>query len=144
MGWWWTAHRTEMKAIWQGIVRTLFWSHERGSWPYDVMVVAIVAFVLLTPRTWFHDRSQSAAAVTAEVQLVAQDSDGTLTYRIDSKILPADKRTPHLTPELEREIHQALGRAVGDLKGRMFQVREVDPERAEDGSVVAYLVKVRI
>ena len=37
---------TDMRSLWRGIVRTVFWSYERGSWPYDLMVVLIVIFVL--------------------------------------------------------------------------------------------------
>ena len=54
-----TSAHTEMRSIWRGIVSTIFWSYERGSWPYDVLVVVIVIFVLATPRSWFHDRPQA-------------------------------------------------------------------------------------
>ena len=47
-----------MRTLWRGIVRTIFWSYDRGTWPYDLMVVVIVVFVLLTPRSWFHDQPQ--------------------------------------------------------------------------------------
>ena len=56
-----SAAHPEMRTLWRGIVRTIFWSYDRGSWPYDVLVVAIVIFVLATPRSWFHDRPQSGA-----------------------------------------------------------------------------------
>ena len=61
----------------------LFWSYERGSWPYDVMVVAILLFVLLTPRKWFHDRAATRACRRApSVQMVSEDPDSkTRTYR---------------------------------------------------------------
>ncbi len=34
----------------------IFWAYERGSWQYDVMVALILAFIFLTPRSFFHDR----------------------------------------------------------------------------------------
>ncbi len=37
--------------IWRG----LFWTYERGSWQYDVMVLLIVAFVWLTSPAWLGD-----------------------------------------------------------------------------------------
>jgi hypothetical protein len=132
-----------MRRLWQGLVRTLFWSYERGSWPYDLMVIAIVVFVLLTPRRWFHDQPQSTALASSDVQLVSEDSSNqTSTYRLDAKILPIAKRTAKATPELERETHDILGRAVDELKGQTFQVSRIDPVRAEDGSVVYYDVTV--
>ncbi|MEX1128266.1 MAG: hypothetical protein WD227_15505 [Vicinamibacterales bacterium] len=32
-----------------------FWTHERATWQYDVMVIAILAFVWLTPPEWIGD-----------------------------------------------------------------------------------------
>jgi hypothetical protein len=135
---------TDMRRLWQGLLRTLFWSYDRGSWPYDVMVIAVAAFVLLTPRHWFHDQPQSVALATSDVQLVSEDSPHqTSTYRLAAKVLPVSKRTAKPTPELERETHDILGRAVEELKGQTFQVSRIDPMRAEDGSVVYYDVTVR-
>lgn len=46
--------------VWRGakliVVRTVFWAYERGSWQYDLIVLAILAFVFMAPRTWFSDR----------------------------------------------------------------------------------------
>jgi len=132
-----------MRALWRGIVRVAFWSYERGSWPYDLMVIAIVIFVLATPRHWFHDRPQSTALASSEVQLQSEDVlSGTRTYRLDASLLPVHKRTPKPTPELERETHDILARTVDDLKGHTFQVRQIDPVRASDGSVAFYDVTI--
>jgi len=136
---------TNMRKVWQGIVRTVFWSFERGSWPYDLMVVAIVLFVLLTPRTLFHDQPQSIALASSDVQLLSEDDENqTRTYRLDAKILQPEKRAKEPTPELERETHDILSRAVDDLKKRTFQVTRIDPLRAPDGSVVYYDVTVHL
>jgi CDP-diacylglycerol--glycerol-3-phosphate 3-phosphatidyltransferase len=35
--------------------RALFWRDERGTLPYDLWVIAILAFVWLTPPDWLHD-----------------------------------------------------------------------------------------
>jgi hypothetical protein len=42
---------------WPAIVvwRALFWTYERATWQYDLMVVAILAFVWLTPPSWIGD-----------------------------------------------------------------------------------------
>ena len=34
---------------------TLFWTFERTTWQYDLMVIAILAFVWLTPPDWLFD-----------------------------------------------------------------------------------------
>lgn len=33
----------------------LFWTYERATWQYDLMVVCILAFVWLTPPAWLGD-----------------------------------------------------------------------------------------
>lgn len=131
-----------MRSLWQGIVRTIFWSYDRGSWPYDVMVILIVLFVVATPRHWFQDQPQTTVSSTS-LQVVSEDpSAGTQTYRIDAKLLAPEKRTAKSTPELERETHDILGRTVEDLKGRTFQVLMINPVRADDGSVLYYDVTI--
>lgn len=35
--------------------RILLWDYDRLSWPYVVLVLAIVAFVLLIPPEWLGD-----------------------------------------------------------------------------------------
>ena len=32
-----------------------FWTYERATWQYDLMVIAILAFVWLTPPDWLND-----------------------------------------------------------------------------------------
>lgn len=132
-----------MQTLWRGIVRTVFWSYERGSWPYDVMVVVIVLFVLLTPRAWFQDQPRLNTVESSAIHLLAQDtSSGTVVYRLDATVLRADKRTPTPTPELERETHDILNRNVDSLKGQTFQVVRIDPVLAADGSVTNYDVTI--
>ena len=128
-----------MRRLWQALVHTIFWSYERGSWPYDLMVIGIIIFVLLTPGRWFHDQPQSSALASSDVQLVSENTaTQTNTYRLDAKVLPIGKRTAKTTPELEREMHDILGRAVEALKGQTFQVRSIDVVRSGDGSVLYY------
>lgn len=133
-----------MNRLWRGIVGTIFWSYERGSWPYDVMVLAILAFVLLTPRSWFHDQPQSKAFQDSGVRLIDQNpSDRTRTYRLDARLLDPKKPAPRTGPELERETHDVLSRNVDDLRGQRFQVVRITAVRADDGSVQSYDVIVR-
>ena len=107
------------------------------------MVIAIVVFVLLTPRSWFHDQPQSGTPAATVAALVSSDSgDQTQTYRIDASMLPPEKRTAKPTPELERETHEILGRTVAELKDQTFQVRQINPVLATDGSVSYYDVVI--
>jgi hypothetical protein len=38
-----------------------FWTYERATWQYDLMVIAILAFVWLTPPGWLGDPMASGA-----------------------------------------------------------------------------------
>jgi hypothetical protein len=132
-----------MRSLWRGIVKTIFWSYERGSWPYDLMVILIVIFVLLTPRQWFRDQPQVPAVSSTSVQLLGDDALAhTHTYRIDATAFALEKRTAKPTPELERETHDLLGRTVAELKDRTFQIVSIEPVLTNAGAVVFYDVTV--
>ena len=132
-----------MRRLGQGLARTIFWSYERGSWPYDLMVLTIIAFVLLTPRSWFHDQPQLADSGTAGVQLVSQDSVGKArTYRLDAAMLSPEKRAKKSTPELERETHDIIESKVPEFKEQRFRVVQIDPTLSGDGSVLYYSVTI--
>ncbi len=134
---------TDMRALWQAIVRTIFWSYERGSWPYDLMVIVIVLFVLATPSRWFHDQPQVAAFAGSQVQFRSQDFTAqTHTYRLDASALPPGKRSPSASPELERETHDILARTVVDLRDESFQIVRIEPVRGDDDSIISYDVTV--
>ena len=35
--------------------KTFFWTYERATWQYDLLVIAILIFIWLTPPAWLHD-----------------------------------------------------------------------------------------
>lgn len=42
------------------MIRWLLWDHTRGSWQYDVFCLLIIAFIFLTPKSWFDRREKLA------------------------------------------------------------------------------------
>ncbi|HKQ85847.1 MAG TPA: hypothetical protein VJS43_03655 [Candidatus Acidoferrales bacterium] len=129
----------------RGIVNTIFWSYERGSWPYDVLVALILIFVLATPRSWFQDGPRPTVPASSQVQLISEDpGSNESVYRVDARLLPPDKRASKSTPELERGTHEILARTVPALQDRTFQVEKIDFVRASDGTVLNYDVTLRI
>ncbi len=130
-----------MRTLWRILGRTVFWSYERGTWPYDLAVAAIVLFVLLSPRSWYHDQPQvGPAASAAQVELLERDPNtSTWTYRVDARLLAS----PIRTPELEHDLHEAVRKHVVDLKGKKFQILQIEPVRGENGAVVSYDVSVK-
>ncbi len=76
-----------MASLGQILQRTFFWSYERGTWQYDLAVVLILVFALLTPRTWFHDQPEIGAPATpSEVQLLSS-APGADLYQVDARVL---------------------------------------------------------
>ena len=130
-----------MPSLKQILARTFFWSYERGAWQYDVAVLLILFFVLLTPRGWFRDQPQVGVPVASEqVQLVLFSDDGhRQEYRVDARLLAP----PEQTPTLQNELHQALQRALPDLRNGRFSITKIEAVRDENGTVIAYQVEIR-
>ena len=57
--------------------RFLLWSFERGSIQYDVICLAILAFIFITPKTFFDDRSDFMRIRATDPMIrQARDDDG--------------------------------------------------------------------
>lgn len=132
-----------MRTIWRIFVRTVFWSFERGTWPYDVAVAVIVVFVLLSPRSWFHDQPPLGPPPDiAMVQLRDADvSDGTRTYRVSAKLVASSAKVPE--SELEHQLHEAVRQNVDTLQKSRFEILRIEPIRAGDGSIAYYDVSIK-
>lgn len=42
-----------MHPVWRAIKRIILWSYGRTTWQYDVLCALILAFIFLTPKSWF-------------------------------------------------------------------------------------------
>jgi hypothetical protein len=103
-----------------GIKRFIFWDFKRGSWQYDIVVVAILAFLFLTPRSWFKDqpRENQIEMLSANPGVYLLDprllSDVPETNRVEkaSELLKAKygKRPPiaKVEPVVDAE-HEIIG-----------------------------------
>ncbi len=130
--------RIDMASLGQILSKTFFWSYERGTWQYDVAVILILVFVLLTPRNWFKDKPASGAPVSpGQVQLISRDGNR-LTYRVDARIL-----APPTKLALQNDLHTALQEALPELHNGSFSIAKIEPVRDEQGTVIAYQVEIR-
>jgi hypothetical protein len=118
--------------------RIFFWSYERGTWQYDIAVILILVFALLTPRSWFKDRPESGVPATpGQVVLISQEGNRR-TYRVDARIL-----APPTKLALQNDLHNALQDALPELQNGRFSIGKIEPLRDEQGSVIAYQVEIR-
>src|SRR5215472_5956201 len=124
----------------QALYRMFFWSYERGSWQYDVMVLLILVFVF-TPKRWFHDQPQVGLPVSpALVELLKQGPDGeTELYKVDSRVLAPPERTP----SLQNDLHNVLQKAGNGLQDGRFAIGQIQALRDEQGNVIAYRVEIK-
>jgi hypothetical protein len=123
----------------QFLSRIFFWSYERGSWQYDLAVIAILIFVLLTPGRWFHDQpTREVPAASAQVELV-KETGNQQTYKVDARILTPPERMP----QLQSELHRALQKAESSLQSGRFEITDVEAVRDAQGAVIAYQVTLR-
>ncbi len=128
-----------MASLGQILSKTFFWAYERGTWQYDAAVILILVFVLATPRGWFHDEPQMGLPANAPGQVLLLNEQGeSKTYRVDARILAP----PQQTPALENELHNALQKALPELRNKRFTIAKIDPVRDEQGTVIAYHVEI--
>jgi hypothetical protein len=116
--------------------RIFFWSYERGSWQYDLAVIAILVFVLLTPGRWFRDQpTHDGVASSADVELLSETGNRQI-YKVDTRILTP----PEQMPQLQNELHRALQKNESSLQNGRFEITNVDAVRDAQGAVIAYRV----
>src|SRR4029434_2770377 len=119
--------------------RIYFCSYERGSWQYDLAVIAILVFVLLTPARWFRDQpTRGLPSASAQVELLSELGN-VQTYKVDARILTP----PEQMPQLQNELHRALQRNESSLQNGRFEITNVDDIRDAPRAVVAYRVTLK-
>lgn len=62
--------------------KIIFWDFPRASWQYDVIVVAILAFIFLTPREFFRDQPKAQSIV-----LLPNETPGVEVFYLEPKLL---------------------------------------------------------
>ena len=115
------------------IYRGLFWTYERGTWQYDIMVVLILAFIFLTPRSWFQDKPVSPLPAADIVLLVNDPAQKIYQLRATLFNLSADGT---LARSAQRVLEKHTGKSVDVLR--------VEPAMVDSrGQAVSYAVWVR-
>jgi hypothetical protein len=118
-----------MSKLGQTVKGYIWWTHPRGSVPYDVMVTLILAFIFLAPL-WinFRDKPQERPPRQTEV-VVQQEGDGFL-YKVDASAVREGS---------EAEIHESLLRIIEPIGGEIT-IDRYQPVRDSNHHVVAYKV----
>jgi hypothetical protein len=126
-----------MASLGQILSRTFFWSYERGTWQFDLAVILILAFVLATPRNWFHDKPESGGPVApGQILKISQEGNHAI-YRVDVRVL-----APPTKLALQNDLHTALQDALPELHKGNFSIAKIEPLRDDKGDVIAYQVEI--
>lgn len=121
-----------------GPVRTLsgylWWTHERGSFHYDVMVTLILLFLFIAPHVVdFHDRPLPEVPKRASEVLVRDDGQQANGHRFTYEVRVDDVRGAHSEQEVNARIAAIVHTIANDA--RIEAVTPVfDPHR----HIVAY------
>ncbi|HEX8179025.1 MAG TPA: hypothetical protein VF525_05720 [Pyrinomonadaceae bacterium] len=107
------------------VKKVVFWTYGRSTWQYDVLCALILAFIFLTPKSWF----ASELPRPTGHQNVPAASTVLLTWPAGDAAPPPD------TSEVERRVRQLAGRS--DVR-----VRGVQPLRDAAGTLIAYQVDI--
>jgi hypothetical protein len=127
------------RGVWAKITlvirQAFFWSYERGSWQYDVIVAAILAFIFLTPRAWLRHETSLGMVDLRHVQGVVEvaHNKSQHTYVMDARLLQS--RSPE-TPEA------AAQDVLQDRLGKRYRVLSVEAVRDQAGVILSYKVVV--
>ena len=113
----------------------LFWTYERGSLHYDVMVTLILLFLFLSPRFIdYRDRPVETVALHASEVLVKEagrTADGA------SRFVYQVRADDMLRASTDQERRAAILRVVEPISGEVA-LEHYEPVRDASGHIIAY------
>jgi hypothetical protein len=124
-----------LRKLGAAVYRGLFWTYERGTWQYDVMVALILAFIFFTPRDWFHD--QPVPSEASGVALMSSNQKERV-YRVHAGLLGLSAAAAS-----EEAVRKGVERILQSHVGNPVHVVRVKPESDEKGKVVGYAVWIQ-
>lgn len=120
-----------MRYIFRTIKKLFFWGYARNTWQYDVLCALILAFIFLTPKSWF-DTGMALKSGPA-----SEPARGTQHQKpVASKVILMVTDNIPAQNEIENHVRTLTGRAE-------IQVLNTEPKRDKSGKIVAYEVDIR-
>jgi hypothetical protein len=135
-----------MKNLYVGVKNVLLWSHERGSWQYDLLCLLIIAVIFLIPSSYFEDRDRTPPqakwrAATANESTTEVPTTGAVIW---SEELKAFLERGNKPPEMMNLPKEAILQYLADRHQReIVMAGEPEPFTNAEGKV-AYRVWYRV
>jgi hypothetical protein len=112
----------------------LFWTYERGSFHYDVMVTLILIFLFLSPRfIEYNDRPVETVALHASEVLVKEAG----TVNGSSRFMFQIRKDEIGNAKTDAELRAAILRAVEPISGEVT-IDRYEPVLDSHGQIIAY------
>jgi hypothetical protein len=111
--------------IFRTIKSFVLWSYARNTWQWDVLCVLILAFIFLTPKSWF-ENSELQHAQAHQMQVSS----------VHLLVGPEYQAKELERGEIERRVRALTGRPE-------TEVLSMRPTRDAAGQIVAYEVDIR-
>ncbi|MGA2000686.1 MAG: hypothetical protein ABSG52_11885 [Terriglobales bacterium] len=120
-----------MSHIWKTIRSYIWWTYERGSMQYDVMVTLILAFIFIAP-IWvnFKDKPIERSGHQTGV-VVSPDGQNGFIYQVDASAVKGDPTS------VEADLLSVIEPIAGEV-----DITKYEPVRDAKGHIVAYKVWV--
>ena len=131
-------HQSVPGKIWSKIklvvIRSIFWAYERGSWQYDLIVLAILAFIFLSPRGWFNDRPTLQMTDLRHHQGIVEMGrvNKDVRYLVDARLVDS----------LEQKPEDAIPIILKQHLQKPFTVKSIDVLKDRHQVILGYTVLV--
>jgi hypothetical protein len=91
-----------------------YWTYQRGSFHYDIMVTLILLFIAITPHLWnYGDKPSSVAVLSHPIQVTGDGGNGMIVTVAASEVdVPANASDAALKQALRKAIMPVTGDAV--------------------------------
>lgn len=113
-----------MSRIWQVIRSYVWWTHERGSFHYDVMVTLILLFIFLAPR-WINFNDKPTERTPHQTEVIVLPDAGGFIFEINASAVNGGtdaqirERLMRVVEPIAGEIDLLRYEAVHDSKGQV-------------------------
>ncbi|HEY6248883.1 MAG TPA: hypothetical protein VI685_02920 [Candidatus Angelobacter sp.] len=121
-----------MSRVWRTIKGYIFWTYERGSFHYDVMVTLILIFVFLAPQ-FINFKDKPAEHLPHQTGIFFTTDGNKIVYNVDASIVDAQD---------EGMVRTNLLRVIEPISGRV-SITRLDRVNDSSGHIVAYRAVVR-
>ena len=116
-----------MSRVWRTIKGYIFWTYERGSFHYDVMVSLILIFIFLAPQ-FINFKDKPTEHVPHQTGIFFATEGDNIVYNVDVSVIDAQD---------EGMVRTNLLNVIRPISGRV-SITKLDRVNDSSGHIVAY------